>query len=93
MRLPSLHYITPHPLCATDCLSPSIPERKKGFLIELLDETMMLQCTSKADMEDWVRDLNRLRGGIDLASGQNVTGAPAGQDIYDGEWVERRTTG
>ena len=66
------------------CLSPSIPERKKGFLIELLDETMMLQCTSKADMEDWVRDLNRLRGGIDLASGQNVTEGPAGQDIYEG---------
>ena len=54
---------------------------------------MMLQCTSKADMEDWVRDLNRLRGGIDPASGQNVTGVPAGQDIYEGEGVDRRTTG
>ena len=64
-----------------------IPERKKGFLIELLDETMMLQCTSKADMEDWVRDVNRLRGGVDLASGQNLTEFPTGQDIYEGGWV------
>ena len=63
-----------------------IPERKKGFLIELLDETMMLQCTSKADMEDWVRDVNRLRGGrVDLASGQNLDEFPSGQDIYEGE--------
>jgi hypothetical protein len=58
-------------------------ERKKGFLVELLDETMMLQCTSKADMEDWVRDINRLRGGrVDLASGQD-TQYPAGHDIYE----------
>jgi hypothetical protein len=59
-------------------------ERKKGFLVELLEETMMLQCTSKADMEDWVRDINRLRGGrVDLASGQNLTEFPSGQDIYE----------
>ena len=46
---------------------------------------MMLQCTSKADMEDWVRDINRLRGGrVDLASGQNLTEFPTGQDIYEG---------
>ena len=46
---------------------------------------MMLQCTSKADMEDWVRDTNRLRGGrVDLASGQNIGGHPPGQDIYEG---------
>ena len=65
--------------------SPSLPERKKGFLVELLEETMMLQCTSKADMEDWVRDINRLRGGrVDLASGQNLTEFPSGQDIYEG---------
>ena len=45
----------------------------------------MLQCTSKADMEDWVRDINRLRGGrVDLASGQNLTEFPTGQDIYEG---------
>ena len=71
-------------LCSELCHSP-IPERKKGFLIELLDETMMLQCTSKADMEDWVRDVNRLRGGrVDLASGQNLAEFPSGQDIYEG---------
>ena len=45
----------------------------------------MLQCTSKADMEDWVRDTNRLRGGrVDLASGQNIGGHPPGHDIYEG---------
>ena len=45
----------------------------------------MLQCTSKADMEDWVRDVNRLRGGrVDLASGQNLTEFPTGHDIYEG---------
>ena len=45
----------------------------------------MLQCTSKADMEDWVRDTNRLRGGrVDLASGQNIGGYPSGHDIYEG---------
>ena len=66
-------------------LTPLSPERKKGFLVELLDETMMLQCTSKADMEDWIRDMNRLRGGrVDLASGQNIGGYPAGHDIYEG---------
>ena len=49
--------------------------------MELLDETMMLQCTSKADMEDWVWDMNRLRGGgVD----QNIGGYPAGHDIYEG---------
>jgi hypothetical protein len=59
-------------------------ERKKSFLIELPEETMMLQCTSKADMEDWVRDTNRLRGGrVDLASGQNIGGHPPGHDIYE----------
>ncbi|CAI8034686.1 hypothetical protein GBAR_LOCUS19502 [Geodia barretti] len=59
-------------------------ERKKSFLIELPEETMMLQCTSKADMEDWVRDTNRLRGGrVDLASGQNIGGHLPGHDIYE----------
>jgi hypothetical protein len=59
-------------------------ERKKSFLIELPEETMMLQCTSKADMEDWVRDTNRLRGGrVDLASGQDIGGQPSGHDIYE----------
>ena len=68
-----------------DSLTPLSPEKKKGFLVELLDETMMLQCTSKADMEDWIRDMNRLRGGrVDLASGQNIGGYPAGHDIYEG---------
>ena len=44
----------------------------------------MLQCTSKADMEDWVRDTNRLRGGrVDLASGQDIGGQPPGHDIYE----------
>jgi hypothetical protein len=44
----------------------------------------MLQCTSKADMEDWVRDTNRLRGGrVDLASGQDIGGQPSGHDIYE----------
>ena len=46
----------------------------------------MLQCTSKADMEDWVRDMNRLRGSrVDLASGQNITDFPTGHEIYEGE--------
>ena len=49
---------------------------------------MMLQCTSKADMEDWVRDMNRLRGGrVDLASGQNMAEFPTGYDIYEGELI------
>ena len=64
---------------------PPWTERKKSFLIELPEETMMLQCTSKADMEDWVRDTNRLRGGrVDLASGQNIGGHLPGHDIYEG---------
>ena len=51
---------------------------------------MMLQCTSKADMEDWVRDTNRLRGGrVDLASGQNIGGYPSGHDIYEGWGSDR----
>ena len=69
------------------CISRWSPpaEKKKGFLLELPDETMLLQCTSKADMEDWVRDTNRLRGGrVDLASGQNIGGYPPGHDIYEG---------
>ena len=53
-------------------------------MVELLDETMLFQCTSKADMEDWVRDVNRLRGGVDLASGQNLTALTLGHDIYEG---------
>ena len=55
-------------------------------MIELLDETMMLRCTSKADMEDWVWDMNRLRGGFDSDSGQNLTEFPSGQDIYEGAY-------
>ena len=52
-------------------------------MVELLDESMLFQCTSKADLEDWVRDINRLRGG-DLTSGQLLPDFPNGQDVYDG---------
>ena len=86
----TLHHLLPHlhlftPLIYTTVSLPPWTERKKSFLIELPEETMMLQCTSKADMEDWVRDTNRLRGGrVDLASGQNIGGHLPGHDIYEG---------
>ena len=59
-------------------------ERKKGFMVDLLEESMLFQCTSKADMEDWVRDINRFRQGVDLASGQNLMEMPQGHDVYEG---------
>lgn len=61
-------------------------ERKKAFVVILSDESCMFQCASRADMEDWCRDIQRYSSGHRGAMAA-VTSLPQGSnagDIYEG---------
>ena len=38
-------------------------ERKKAFVLALHDESVMFQCSSRAEMDDWHSDLRYYSGG------------------------------
>lgn len=77
----------------TVSLSPSslrnveILDRKKAFVLNLQDESCMFQCSSRADMEDWYRDINHYsssmnRGAISPAL-PSRTSNTTGEEIYE----------
>ena len=48
--------------------SVQILDRKKAFVLNLQEESCMFQCSSRADMEDWHRDISHYS-----SSSRNVT--------------------
>ena len=63
-------------------------DKKKAFLLTLSDDVCLFQCSSRADMDDWYKDLSRCRynrsgsqGGGALPD-KNIAG-----EIYDGEKI------
>lgn len=59
-------------------------ERKKAFVLILRDsESCMFQCSSRADMEDWYRDINHHNSGRTGSMSSNH-GMNTGE-IYEGE--------
>lgn len=60
-------------------------ERKKAFVLLLQDESVMFQCSSRVEMEDWHRDLQYYTGsrrGSSGTSSHNSHGSGAGE-IYE----------
>ena len=63
-------------------------ERKKAsFDVHLQDEVTQFSCSSKADTDDWMRDIARFQGGRGLTSsfnGELPDNTVNGQALYEG---------
>ena len=63
-------------------------EKKKAFVLYLPDEICMFQCTSRAELDDWHRDILTYRGGGPLTGGRaslsGLPNSPTGGEIYEG---------
>ena len=65
-------------------------EKKKAFVLYIPDEVCMFQCASRAELDDWHRDILTYRGGGTLTGGRaSLSGLPntPGGEIYEGMWV------
>lgn len=67
-------------------------ERKKAFEVHLPDDVSSFTCSSKADMEDWVRDIRRLcntRGSSSSSfNGELPDNSVNGQALYEGRELQ-----
>lgn len=65
-------------------------DKKKAFVLHLPDEVCMFQCASRAELDDWHRDILTYRGGGAMAGGRgSMSGVPNssfGGEIYEGMW-------
>lgn len=65
-------------------------EKKKAFVLHLPDEVCMFQCASRAELDDWHRDILTYRGGGTLSGGRGsisgIPNSPIGGEIYEGMW-------
>ena len=66
-------------------------EKKKAFVLHLPDEVCMFQCASRAELDDWHRDILTYRGGGGMLGGGrgSMSGVPNssfGGEIYEGMW-------
>jgi len=67
-------------------------ERRKAFEVHLPDDVSLFICSSKADMEDWVRDIRRLcntRGSSSSSfNGELPDNNVNGQALYEGRELQ-----
>ena len=51
----------------------------------MLDESIMFQCSSRAEMDDWYKDLKTYLGGMGIVSPPSSTTHSNSVDIYEGK--------
>lgn len=59
-------------------------DRKKAFLVVVNDESIMFQCSSRAEMDDWFRDLQYYTGGQGGGGATSTSHSSSTSDIYEG---------
>ena len=62
-------------------------EKKKAFVLHLPDEVCMFQCASRAELDDWHRDILTYRGGTLSGARGSLSGPSSscsGGEIYEG---------